>query len=92
MLGVSDTQQQMSLTEIPDLAVAGPLEQKLDAVIERLRLVVQEPVYQVAFTPPEAPLQVVRVVVPMLENLKETRVRVGRRLKVAIDALGVQAA
>lgn len=92
MLGVSDPRQQMQLTDIPDLAVAGTQEQKLAAVIERLRLVLQEPIYRVAFTPPESPLQVVRVVVPLLENLKETRVRVGRRLKATIDSLGAQAA
>jgi ribosomal protein S12 methylthiotransferase accessory factor YcaO len=89
---VSDSRQQVSLTDIPDRSLAGTLEQKLAAVIERLRLVTQEPIYRVAFTSPESPLQVVRVVVPLLENLKETRVRVGRRLKTAIDALGVQAA
>jgi ribosomal protein S12 methylthiotransferase accessory factor len=92
MLGVSDTRQQTLLTDIPDLAVAGALQQKLDAVIERLRRVLQEPIYRVVFTPPESPLQVVRVVVPLLENLKDTRVRVGRRLKATIDALGAQAA
>lgn len=90
--GVSDSRQQVSLTDIPDRSFAGTLEQKLDAVIERLRLVTQAPIYRVAFTSPESPLQVVRVVVPLLENLKETRVRVGRRLKSAIDALGAQAA
>ena len=92
MLGVSDSRQQMQLTDIPDLAVTGTQEQTLAAVIERLRLVLQEPIYRVAFTPPESPLQVVRVVVPLLENLKETRVRVGRRLKATIDSLGAQAA
>jgi ribosomal protein S12 methylthiotransferase accessory factor len=92
MLGVSDPRQQVSLTDIPDLAVAGTLQQKLDAIIERLRRVVQEPIYRVVFTSSESPLQVVRVVMPLLENLKETRVRVGRRLKAAIDSLGVQAA
>lgn len=91
MIGVSDPQQQMLLTDIPDLAVAGTLQQKLDALIEILRRVVQEPIYRVVFTPADSPLQVVRVVVPLLENLKETRVRVGRRLKAAIDALGTQA-
>jgi len=30
-------------------------------------------------------LQVVRVVVPLLENLKENRLRVGRRLKASIE-------
>jgi ribosomal protein S12 methylthiotransferase accessory factor len=92
MLGVSDPRQQTSLFDIPDFAGAGTLQQKLVAVIERLRSVVKEPIYRVVFTPPDSPLQVVRVVVPLLENLKETRVRVGRRLKGAIDAVGVQAA
>ncbi len=85
IMGVSDPRQQVSLTEIPDLAVAGTLEQKLDTLIERLRRVVKEPIYRVVLTPPELPLQVVRVVVPLLENLKETRVRVGRRLKATIE-------
>lgn len=86
MIGVSDPQQQMLLTDIPDLAVAGTLQQKLDTLIERLRRVVKEPIYRVVFTPPDSPLQVVRVVVPLMENLKETRVRVGRRLKAAIES------
>jgi ribosomal protein S12 methylthiotransferase accessory factor len=92
MLGVSDSRQQVLFTDIPDVAVGGDFQQKLDAVIERLRRVVQEQIYRVVFTPPESPLQVVRVVVPLLENLKETRVRVGRRLKAAIDSLATQAA
>jgi len=92
MLGVSDARQQISFTDIPDLAVAGPLQQKFDTVIERLRSVLDEPIYRVVFTAPESPLQVVRLVVPLLENLKETRVRLGRRLKAAIDAVGVEAA
>jgi len=53
-------------------------------LIEILQRVVQEPIYRVVFTPPDSPLQVVRVVVPLMENLKENRVRVGRRLKAAI--------
>jgi len=89
MLGVSDPQQQVLLTDIPDLAVAGTLQQKLDALIAILRRVVQEPIYRVVFTPPDLPLQVVRVVVPLMENLKETRVRVGRRLKAAIESASV---
>jgi ribosomal protein S12 methylthiotransferase accessory factor len=92
MLGVSDPRNQTLLTDIPDLVVTGSLQQKLDAVIERLRRVVQEPIYRVAFTPPESPLQVVRVVVPLLECLKENRVRLGRRLKATIDAAGARAA
>lgn len=89
MLGVSDPQQQVLLTDIPDLAVAGTLQQKLDALIAILRREVQEPIYRVVFTPPDLPLQVVRVVVPLMENLKEIRVRVGRRLKAAIESASV---
>src|SRR6266404_5847872 len=92
MQGVSDSRQKISLTDIPDLAFVGTLEQQLELVISRLRRVVQEPIYRVVFTPPESPLQVVRLVVPLLENLKENKVRVGRRLKAGIDALGARAA
>src|SRR6266436_1218513 len=92
MQGVSDSRQKISLTDIPDLAFVGTLEQQLELVISRLRRVVQEPIYRVVFTPPESPLQVVRLVVPLLENLKENKVRVGRRLKATIDAVAAQAA
>jgi len=92
MLGVSDSCRQMSLSDIPEFAVPGTLEQQLEMVIERLRRVLQAPIYRAVLTPPESPLQVVRLVVPLLENLKETRVRLGRRLKAAIDAFGAQAA
>jgi ribosomal protein S12 methylthiotransferase accessory factor len=92
MRGVSDPRQQVLFSDIPDLTVEGSLQQKLDAVIGRLRRVLQEPIYRVVFTPPESPLQVVRLVVPLLEDLKESRVRVGRRLKATIDTLGAQAA
>jgi ribosomal protein S12 methylthiotransferase accessory factor len=92
MKGVSDSRQQTSLTDIPDHAVAGTLQQKLDELIRRLRQVVQAPIYRVVLTPPDSPLQVVRLVVPLLENLKENRVRLGPRLKASIDALGIRAA
>jgi len=84
--GVSDARQQVLLTDIPDLAVEGSLQEKLSAVIERLRRVLTVPIYRVVFTPTESPLQVVRLVVPLLENFKETRMRLGRRLKAALDA------
>jgi len=92
MLGVIDSRQQMALTDLPDLAIDGSLQQQLDAVIERLRQVIREPIYRAVFTSPESPLQVVRLVVPLLENLKENRVRLGRRLKATIETFGAQAA
>jgi ribosomal protein S12 methylthiotransferase accessory factor len=92
MQGVSDSRQRASLTDIPELDFADTLEQQLDLLISRLRRVVQEPIYRVVLTPADSPLQVVRLVVPLLESFKENRVRVGRRLKASIDALGAQAA
>jgi ribosomal protein S12 methylthiotransferase accessory factor len=92
MQGVSDSRDQMSFRIIPDFPVDGALPEKLDTVIGHLRRVVKAPIYRVVFTPEDSPLQVVRLVVPLLENLKDTRVRVGRRLKATIDGLGVRAA
>jgi ribosomal protein S12 methylthiotransferase accessory factor len=92
MQGVSDSRLQMPLTDVPDLALTGALQQKIQVVIEHLRRVVPAPIYRAVFTPPEASLQVVRVVVPLLENLKENRVRIGPRLKAAIEGAGAQAA
>jgi ribosomal protein S12 methylthiotransferase accessory factor len=90
--GVSDPQQQVTFDEVADVAGDGSLQQQLDEVIARLRRVVQAPIYRVVFTPSESPLQVVRLVVPLLESLKENKVRVGRRLKSAIEAMGARAA
>jgi len=92
MQGVSDSRQKTSLADIPDPGFADTLEEQFDLVISRLRRVVQEPIYRVVLTPADSPLQVVRLIVPLLENLKESRVRVGRRLKASIDALGARAA
>ena len=92
MQGVSDSRQKTSLADIPDPGFADTLEEQFDLVISRLRRVVQEPLYRVVLTPADSPLQVVRLIVPLLENLKESRVRVGRRLKASIDALGARAA
>ncbi len=89
--GVSDTRRQIKLAEIPDVAVGGSITEQLQAVIERLRLVSPKPIYRAVYTPVDAPLQVVRVVVPLLESFQETRNRVGRRLKAAIDSRAVQA-
>jgi ribosomal protein S12 methylthiotransferase accessory factor len=92
MREVSDARRETSLTDIPDVVTEGStLQQQLDAVIERLRCVTHKPIYRAVYTPPEAQLQMVRLVVPLLENFKETRVRVGRRLKAAIDAYSAQA-
>jgi ribosomal protein S12 methylthiotransferase accessory factor len=84
--GVSDTHGQTSLAEIPDLVVGGSLSEQFEAVVERLRSVLRQPIYRAVYTPPELPLQVVRVVVPMLEHFQESSIRVGPRLKAASES------
>lgn len=91
MRGVSDSSGQISLEEIPDQMVDGSLDRQMAAVIACLRKVVDASVFRVIYTPSGAPIQVVRLIVPFLENLKFTRMRVGRRLKAAIDRMAVPA-
>src|SRR5215831_12169553 len=90
--GVSDSRATVSLADIPSLPVDGPLPIMLDDVIDRLRRVVRAPIHRVVFTPGDLPFQVVRLVVPLMENLKPHRIRLGRRLKASIEALGARAA
>ena len=92
MREVGDGGRRTSFADVPDLVNAGDgLQRKLDAVIGRLRLVTPKPIYRAVLTPPDAPLHAVRLVVPLLENFREGKVRVGRRLKAAIDAGAAQA-
>jgi ribosomal protein S12 methylthiotransferase accessory factor len=92
MREVGDGSRRTSFKDVPDLVDTGDgLQRKLDAVIGRLRLVTRKPIYRAVLTPPDAPLHAVRLVVPLLENFKEGKVRVGRRLKAAIDASAAQA-
>lgn len=87
MREVGDGTRRASFADVPDLGEGGEgLREKLEALIGRLRLVTRKPIYRATLTPPDAPLHVVRLVVPLLEDFRESNVRVGRRLKVAIDA------
>lgn len=92
MRGVSDARKTISFNEIPDPDRVDSLEKQFDLVIKCLRRVVTKPIYRVVLTPKNSPLQIVRLVVPLLESFKENRVRVGRRLKAAIDAVSAEAA
>ena len=92
MRGVSDARQAISFNEIPNPGFVDTLEQRFELVIKRLRQVVDKPIYRVVFTPRDSLLQVVRLVVPLVESFKENRVRVGPRLKAAIDAVTARAA
>ena len=85
ILGVCDASRVTSYDDVPLISVPGPLEQRLGLLITHLRRVVGAPICRCVLTPTDAPLHVVRLVVPLLESFKETRIRVGRRLKAEID-------
>ena len=89
--GVSDSRGQVRFWEIPDVPAEASQDRQLAAVIACLRRVIDSPIYRVVYTRPEEDVHVVRCVVPLLESLKETRIRVGRRLKAAIDSAVVHA-
>lgn len=86
MSGVSDPRSQMSFWSLPDHSSDGSPARRFELLSERLQRVCPGPMFRAVFTSPDADLQVVRLVVPGLESFKETRVRVGPRLKTAIDA------
>jgi ribosomal protein S12 methylthiotransferase accessory factor len=86
ILGVCDASSMRCYDDVPAISVPGPLEERLGLLIARVRRVVAAPICRCVLTPPDAPLHVVRLVVPLLESFKETRIRVGRRLKSEIDA------
>ena len=78
----------VSYTDIPDLDTITSIEELWQVLLNCLRQVTDMPVYRVVYTPPEAPLQVVRIIVPTLEDFKEATMRTGRRFKTAIDSMG----
>lgn len=89
--GVSGARGQVDFTDIPGVSVPDCLSERLREVVGRIRQVTDKPIYRAVFTPSDALLHVVRMVVPLLENFRITRARVGRRLKAALDACPAQA-
>ncbi|WP_089935865.1 YcaO-like family protein [Candidatus Entotheonella palauensis] len=75
----------MSYSQIPNWHTKSP-EHAWTVVVDCLRRVTNMPIYGVVYTPPEAPLQVVRVIVPSLEDFKEAAMRVGRRFKARLES------
>ena len=84
-LGVSNTTRSISYHEIPDRPVFETLEQQWQVFCNCLRRVTAMPIYRVIYTPVDAPLQVVRLIIPTLEDFRETNMRVGHRFKAALD-------
>ena len=73
--------KEVSNTQIADL------NQQWEILRQRLEqgLKTSTPIYRVQFTPANAPLKVIRLVVPLLEHYTEQSMRVGKRLAVAIE-------
>ncbi len=72
--------------DVADRAVDGPLSEQWTAADACLRRVVDRPIYRVVYTPPDAPLQVVRLIVPLLEHFTATTLRVGPRMQAELEA------
>jgi ribosomal protein S12 methylthiotransferase accessory factor len=82
---LSDARNLCSFNDLPDFLMDGALEDQFLALIKRLRRVTDRPIYRTIYTPADEPLQVVRLMVPLLESFTEARPRVGRRLRSALQ-------
>jgi ribosomal protein S12 methylthiotransferase accessory factor len=73
--------------DIPDCAArVSDLASALATMVEALATAGLKKIYRVVYTPPEYPVQVVRVIVPGLELHSKDTLRVGPRLLAAIRA------
>jgi len=73
--------------DVPDVQSGSGLEENWQVLLGCLRKVTPAPVYRVVYTPPDANLHMVRLVVPTLESFTPGRMRVGRRMKAFMEAL-----
>jgi ribosomal protein S12 methylthiotransferase accessory factor len=84
---ISRADSSMDFEGIPDLSsVATELQSSLNVVVSILRRNGFERILRVVYTPPELPLQVVRILVPGLECFTETTRRIGVRLRDYVRA------
>ena len=83
---VSNPVRSIAFREIPDQTIPETLEHQWQALVNCLRRVTPMPIYRVIYTPLDTPFQVVRLIVPTLEDFRETNMRIGYRFKAALDA------
>jgi ribosomal protein S12 methylthiotransferase accessory factor len=76
----------MRFEDIADLAMEGSVTEQWAITTTCLRRVVDRPIYRVVYTPAQAPLQVVRLIVPRLEHFTATTMRVGPRMQAELEA------
>ena len=89
---VSREHPQVAFADIPGPECAGSIAAQWAQAVASLRHVVDRPIYRVIYTPEGAPLHVVRLVVPLLENFSKATMRVGPRLQAALEADADEAA
>ena len=76
--------------DIAEQPLPMPLAAQWVAAVDCLRRVVDRPIYRVIYTPAEAPLHVVRLIVPRLEHFTRSTMRVGPRMRAELEALARQ--
>jgi ribosomal protein S12 methylthiotransferase accessory factor len=72
--------------DIPGQSLGTPLAAQWAAAVDCLRRVIDRPIYRVIYTPPEGPLHVVRLVVPLLEHFSRSTMRIGPRMQAELEA------
>ncbi|MFC5323351.1 YcaO-like family protein [Bradyrhizobium oligotrophicum] len=84
---VSSQTPSIRFDDVPERPVAAAsLAAQWATVSASLRRVIDRPIYRVIYTPPDAPLHVVRLVVPLLEHFSQTTRRIGPRLQAELEA------
>jgi ribosomal protein S12 methylthiotransferase accessory factor len=84
---LSEKKAALRYEEIPDAPPASSLREQWTDALRCLRRVVDRPVYRVVYTPPEGPLHVVRLVVPLLEHFTPADKRMGPRMRAELEAM-----
>jgi ribosomal protein S12 methylthiotransferase accessory factor len=87
MRTVSDTSRSIQFQDIPDQPSATPLAAQWEAAVDCLRRVIDRPIYRVIYTPSEASLHVVRLLVPMMEHFTRSTMRIGPRMQAELEIL-----
>jgi ribosomal protein S12 methylthiotransferase accessory factor len=82
----SSTTPSIRFADIPGQPVATPLAAQWAAAVDCLRRVIDRPIYRIIYTPPEGPLHVVRLVVPLLEHFSRSTMRIGPRMQAELEA------
>ena len=80
------TERSSAYRDVPSVAVSPDPDRQWDELKAHLRRVTDMPIYRVVYTAPRDPLQIVRIIVPTLEDFRPETMRVGPRLRDALDA------